>query len=319
METTRKIIGLDIGGTKCAVILADEAGTVIASKRIPTTTCGATLDLLFAEVERLTPGRSTLFGVSCGDPQDSKRGLILSPPNLPGWDNIPITGMLESRFGGKAYLMNDANASALAEWKFGAGRGMQSMVFITCGTGFGAGLILDGRLYEGVSGAAGEIGHVRLEPDGPVGYGKAGSVEGFCSGGGIAQLAQRVLRAEGMASAFGVESIEQVTAKDVGVAADAGDSMARRILTESGRRLGRALAILVDLLNPERIVLGGVYVRCRAHLEPAMNEELRREGLAHAVNACRIVPAELGESIGDIAAVTVALYRSSIEAPTKRV
>jgi glucokinase len=304
------IIGLDIGGTKCSAILADKTGSIITSTRIPTTTYPITIDRLFKEVEKLNPVGDTLFGVSCGDPQDAKKGVILSPPNLPGWDHVPITGMLEKRFGGKAYLMNDANAGALAEWRFGAGRGAESMVFITCGTGFGAGLILDNHLYEGASGAAGEIGHVRLEPDGPVGYGKAGSVEGFCSGGGIAQLARTIIRAEGLSSAFGIGQIDQITTRDVGVAADAGDPLAVRILSESGRYLGRALAVLVDILNPQRIVLGSVFVRCRKHLEPSMNEALRREGLAHAVNACQIVPAELGESIGDIAAVTVALYRA---------
>ncbi|MEI8123374.1 MAG: ROK family protein [bacterium] len=310
MANNNQIIGLDIGGTKCAVILANQTGSIISSTRIPTTTYPHTIESLFSEVEKFKPSCDTLFGVSCGDPQDSRRGIILSPPNLPGWDNVPITAMLEKRFGGKAYLMNDANAGALAEWRFGAGRGAESMVFITCGTGFGAGLILDNRLYEGATGAAGEIGHVRLEPDGPVGYGKAGSVEGFCSGGGIALLAQKIIRAEGLTSAFGGKPVDQITARDAGIAADAGDPLAIRIFSESGRYLGRALAVLVDILNPQRIILGSVFVRCRKHLEPSMHEALRKEGLAHAVNACRIVPAELGESIGDIAAVTVALYRA---------
>jgi len=310
MASSNQVIGLDIGGTKCAVILADSTGSIISSTRIPTTTYPETIAQLFREVEKFNPSGGTLFGVSCGDPQDAKRGVILSPPNLPGWDNVQITSMLEKQFGGKAYLMNDANAGALAEWRFGAGRGSENMVFITCGTGFGAGLILNNRLYEGTSGAAGEIGHVRLEPDGPIGYGKAGSVEGFCSGGGIAQLARRIIGAEGLTSAFGAKPVDQITAREVGVAADAGDPLAVKILSESGRYLGRALAVLVDILNPQRIVLGSVFVRCRRHLEPSMNETLRREGLAHAVSACQIVPAELGESIGDIAAVTVALYRA---------
>jgi len=182
--TQRAVIGLDIGGTKCGVIRADEQGRISEVRQFPTGTCRETLERMFAEIAKLQPGKLPLFGVSCGDPQDAKRGIILGPPNLPGWDHVPIKAMLEERFGGEAHLMNDANAGALAEWRFGAGRGTRSMVFITCGTGFGAGMVLDGRLYEGASGAAGEIGHVRLEPDGPVGYGKAGSAEGFCSGAG---------------------------------------------------------------------------------------------------------------------------------------
>jgi len=312
--TQRTVIGLDIGGTKCGVIRADEQGRISEVRQFPTTTCRETLERMFAEIAKLQPGKSPLFGVSCGDPQDAKRGIILGPPNLPGWEHVPIKAMLEERFGGEAHLMNDANAGALAEWRFGAGRGTRSMVFITCGTGFGAGLVLDGRLYEGASGAAGEIGHVRLEPGGPVGYGKAGSVEGFCSGGGIAQLAQTAARryfAERGTVPFGAGSIEKIATRDVGAAAERGDALAREVLTQSGRCLGRALAILVDILNPERIALGSVYVRCRAFLEPAMRETLAQEALPHALRACEVVPAELGENIGNVAAVTVALYRSN--------
>ena len=180
------IIGLDIGGTKCALSVPAGPDGVREVVRFATTDVRGTLDRLFAEVAALAPSRDTVFGVSCGGPLDSARGLILSPPNLPGWDRIAICSLLTERFGGRAFLMNDANACALAEWQFGAGRGCQSMMFLTMGTGMGSGLILDGRLYEGVSGNAGEVGHMRMAADGPVGYGKAGSFEGFCSGGGIA-------------------------------------------------------------------------------------------------------------------------------------
>jgi glucokinase len=185
------LIGVDIGGTKCALSVPDGAEEVREVGRFPTTDVQGTLDRIFSEISSLAPGSAPVFGVSCGGPLDAKRGLILSPPNLPGWDRIAICDELTKRFGGRAFLMNDANACALAEWQFGAGRGCQSMIFLTMGTGMGAGLILDGRLYEGVSGNAGEVGHMRLAPEGPVGFGKAGSFEGFCSGGGIAQLARK--------------------------------------------------------------------------------------------------------------------------------
>src|SRR6185312_2481782 len=185
------IIGLDIGGTKCAVSVPDGADRVREVARFATTDVRGTLDRFYVEIAKLKPGRGTVFGVSCGGPLDSKQGLILSPPNLPGWDRIAICALLTEKFGGRAFLMNDANACALAEWQFGAGRGCQSMMFLTMGTGMGAGLILDGHLYEGITGNAGEVGHMRLAPDGPVGFGKAGSFEGFCSGGGIAQIARQ--------------------------------------------------------------------------------------------------------------------------------
>jgi glucokinase len=205
------------------------------------------------------------------------------------------------QFGGDAHLMNDANAGALAEWQFGAGRGARNMIFLTHGTGMGAGLILDGRLYEGTTGDAGEVGHIRLADTGPVGYGKPGSFEGFCSGGGIAQLARGQL-----------PGMDLPTARDVAKAAAEGVHEAVEILAESGRRLGQALALLIDILNPELIVLGSIYCRAGNLLEPAMRKALTREALEGPRNACRIVPASLGERLGTVAAVAVALYRSGL-------
>ena len=306
------IVGLDIGGTKCAVLLASDDGEIVAARRFAASDFSGTIDALYSAIEDLTGDfdEAPVFGVSCGGPLDAREGVILSPPNLPGWDEVDITGELERRFGGRAYLMNDADAGALAEWRWGAARGARTVIFCTHGTGFGAGLILDGRLYEGTCSAAGEIGHVRLAPDGPVGFGKSGSVEGFCSGGGIARLAQMRVRKLGTDPCFATDGIEAITARGVAEAARAGDGTARQIMVESGCHLGRALAILVDLLNPEVIVLGSIYVRAGDLLEGSMMEALQEEALPRSLAACRIVPSELGESIGDRAAVAVALYRT---------
>ena len=192
-------IGYDIGGTKCAVSLGRVEGErmkILDKAQFPTQ--GAPEDVLSQMAdcaEGLLKKRGLSFrdvasaGISCGGPLDSVRGVVLSPPNLPGWDAIPAVEILEKRTGVSTKLQNDANACAVAEWKFGAGRGSRNMVFLTFGTGLGAGLILDGRLYCGASDMAGEVGHIRLAEDGPVGYGKPGSAEGFCSGGGIATAA----------------------------------------------------------------------------------------------------------------------------------
>ena len=295
------IIGIDIGGTKCGVALADCGGRIERTVSFGTGAPQATMDRILEEAAAMSPGPEPLIGISCGGPLDAAKGIIKSPPNLPGWDDVHITEMLEQRIGGRAFLMNDANAGALAEWRFGAGRGARSLVFLTHGTGMGGGLILDGRLYEGASGDAGEIGHVRLAEEGPAGYGKQGSFEGFCSGGGIARLA-----------AGRIPGMPLPSAKDVAMAADRGVAEAIAIMDESGRWLGRALAIVVDVLNPELIVLGSVYTRSGHLLEKAMREELAREALPSALAACRIVPAQLGESTGFAAAVAVALYRSGV-------
>jgi glucokinase len=305
------IIGVDIGGTKCALSVPTGDMGVREVVRFATTDVTGTLERIYAEIGKLAPTGETVFGVSCGGPLDAKRGLILSPPNLPGWDRIAICAELTKRFGGPAYLMNDANACALAEWQFGAGRGCQSMLFLTMGTGMGSGLILDGRLYDGVTGNAGEVGHIRLAADGPIGFGKRGSFEGFCSGGGIAQLARQRVGESTADSLLKTLAADQLTARALGEAATAGDELALAIWREVGGRLGEALALFIDILNPERIVIGSIYQRCEKLIAPSMQAVIDREALPDSARDCRIVPAELGDEIGSCAAVAVARYHLS--------
>mgnify|MGYP000930039235 FL=1 len=253
------------------------------------------------------------IGISCGGPLDGTRGLILSPPNLPGWDEFPVVQLVQDKMGIKAKLQNDADACALAEWKFGAGKGCKNMIFLTFGTGFGAGLILNGELYTGASNMAGEIGHIRVEEFGPVGYGKSGSMEGFCSGGGIARLAQskaleKLQRGERVSFCEGIDQLDQITAKSVAQAADTGDETALEVYEISGRFLGKGLSILIDLLNPERIVIGSIFARSQHLLWPHAEQVIRKETLRYSANACSVVPAALGDNVGDYAALSIALY-----------
>jgi glucokinase len=318
------LVGVDIGGTKTAVVLGRPRNDTleIIDREVFLTEPGVlswrdAISRVIDKARKLlgrhaAAGSVAGIGISCGGPLDSKAGLIQSPPNLPGWADVPITLELERALGSRAYLQNDANACALAEWRFGAGRGTRNMVFLTFGTGMGAGLILDGRLYEGTNGLAGEAGHIRLSPEGPEGYGKNGSFEGYCSGGGIARLARTEAEkslAAGQTVAFcqGREALAGISAEAVGKAAEAGDPLAREIFALSGRFLGRALALIIDLLNPQRIVIGSVYSRCRRFIEPSMKEEIAREALAPAAQVCEVVPAVLGETIGDYACLSAAL------------
>jgi glucokinase len=186
------------------------------------------------------------------------------------------------------------------------------MVFLTFGTGMGAGLILGGALYSGACGMAGEIGHMAMEKSGPVGFGKAGSFEGFCSGGGIARTAKAKaaeMLAEGKAPSFCKSEAELslVTAQKVAECAFAGHTDALEIYESCGYMLGRGLAVLIDLLNPEKIVIGSVYARAKELLAPAMMRALKKEALAEALETCEILPAALGESLGDTAALCVAV------------
>lgn len=302
-------IGIDIGGTKCAVVYGDEEGNIISKERFDTTNVKDTLENIFSAIENL--GAAEAVGISCGGPLDSERGVILSPPNLPGWDEIYIVKMIEEKFGIPCAIENDANACALAEYNFGSGKGCKNMVFFTFGTGLGAGLILDGKLYRGTNGMAGEAGHIRLSDFGPVGYGKAGSFEGFCSGNGIAQIGMtkaREMLQQGKTTAFckSFDELEKITAKKIAECAKEGDELSKEIYRICGRKMGLGLSVIADILNPERIVLGSIYPRCKELLEESIYEVMKEETLSYSFGVCKVVPAKLGEEIGDYAALAVA-------------
>ena len=320
-------LGFDIGGTKCAVILGKGEipqdctdGFIIDKIKFDTIQprgWHAIVEELLSSAETILerngvkPSEVLGCGISCGGPLDSKKGVIMCPPNLPDWDNVPLVEMTEKRLSIKTKLQNDANACALAEWRFGAGKGTNNMIFLTFGTGMGAGLILDGRLYSGTNDMAGEAGHMRLAEDGPLGYGKKGSFEGFCSGGGIANLAKRIVSdklTQGIIPSFcqSESELENITAKSVAQAAFSGDETAVEIYNVCGEYLGRGLAVLIDILNPEAIVIGSIYQRSSALLQQKMQEVIDREALTQAAEVCKILPAVLGDSIGDYAALGVA-------------
>lgn len=314
----KNILGVDIGGTKCAVTYGRCEGSdieIIDKISFATVSCEETIGLLKSGIRRimdrnsLTSENTYSIGISCGGPLDSRRGVIMSPPNLPGWDNVPIVSILSDEFGIPAAIHNDANACALAEWTFGAGKGSRNMAFLTFGTGLGAGLIIDGRLYSGTNDNAGELGHIRMSDFGPVGYGKSGSFEGFCSGGGIRQLAQSLVKERlqmGQTVSWCPDGdVEKINAKVVADAAGQGDPFAREIFDISSRYLGAGLSILIDILNPELIVIGSIYARNEDMMRPVMEKVIAREALPLASEVCKVVPAALGESIGDYAALSV--------------
>lgn len=300
----RTSFGIDIGGTKCALSVgecATDSVKILHREEFPTH--GLSWRQVLDEFARRIVALGRTFnsgGISCGGPLDSRRGVVLSPPNLPGWDEVPIVSYFEDRFHVPVHLQNDANACAYAEWKFGAGRGTRNMVFMTFGTGLGAGLVLDGKLYSGTNDNAGEIGHIRLAPTGPVGYNKEGSAEGFCSGAGMARLA-RIRAAE-----KGVTLPDDFSTKELFRRVDEGDEFCTAVFKESAAHLATILAYTIDILNPEVIVLGGVFMRQQDRFLREVEPILEREALPLARKACRICGAELSENIGDYAALAVA-------------
>lgn len=314
-------IGLDIGGTKCAVVIGNEHFTIQRKIFFETRTSERGWEAILEEFKshinslllEFPQSRLKRIGISCGGPLDSVKGVIYSPPNLPGWDNVPIVKIFEEAYGVPAAIQNDANACALAEWLMGAGKGTRNMIFLTFGTGMGSGLILNGQLYAGTNDLGGEVGHMRLADTGPVGFGKAGSFEGFCSGGGIAQLAKTVVLerlGKNIPVAFcpTPDLADNLDARAVAIAAQQGDETALEIIRISGEYLGRGLAILVDVLNPQCIVIGSIYARNENLFRPHIDRILGLEAIPLAMEVCRIVPAALGDTIGDYAALCVAIY-----------
>lgn len=312
------LLGFDIGGTKCGVCTGkySQGSISIKNKTVLKTRTDISpyemIDEMCRYAEKMT-NEIDAIGISCGGPLDSKKGVILSPPNLKGWDNIKITNYLKKRFSCGVYLQNDANACAVAEWKFGAGKGAKNMIFLTFGTGMGAGLILNGRLYEGTNGLAGEAGHIRLCETGPVGFGKAGSFEGFCSGGGLAQLGKiHALEAfqcgKTVSYCNNANDIDGITAKTIAECAKRGEPDALKIFDICAGKLGMALAFLTDILNPEKIVIGSIYQRCEELLSDKVLKVMKNECIEKSFESVQVVPAALGENIGDYAAIAAACW-----------
>lgn len=309
-------IGLDIGGTKCAAVIGSLGETVEILDKITFPTADKTpsqILSLFSDFieEKRKSYKIEGIGIACGGPLDSKKGIIKKPPSLPLWDGIEIVKYFEDKFAIPTYLKNDADACAVAEWLYGAGKGTQNMIFITFGTGFGSGLILNGKLYSGTNDNAGEIGHVRLRKNGPVGYNKAGSCEGFCSGSGIRRLALleiEKLKKKGQAPDFlqKIGGEDNVTAKVIAEHARLGDKFCKRIYQISGKMLGETLSILIDLFNPEKIVIGGVFMRSNDLLYPYAEKVIKKESLIYSQQVVQVVPAQLSENIGDVSALAVA-------------
>ena len=322
------LIGVDIGGTKCAVTLGCTNGDgvdVLAKQQFDSYREIDPYDALDmideCVVQNLKDTDLSLsdigaVGISCGGPLNSKRGVVLRPPNLIKWDEFYIVKLMEERFSVPTALCNDANACALAEWKFGAGRDCDNMIFLTCGTGMGAGLILDGRLYSGTSDLAGEVGHMRLSKEGPSGFGKCGSFEGWCGGNGIAQLGY-TMALEAVQSGVSVGyftagmTAANISARTIALAAQNGDVTAIEVYRKSGEYMGMALSILIDILNPQKIVIGSVYQRAGHLMAESIRSVISQEAIEDSAAVCEVIPAALGDNIGDIAALTIALEKAN--------
>lgn len=311
-------LALDIGGTKLAAGVVTGDGRVLSRGVIPShategpwSMIDRHLELGRAMVEEAGVDWSSIVGVgiACGGPLDPDSGVILSPPNLPGWDRIPLVDVISDRLGRPAAVENDATAGALAEWWFGAGRsrGIDDLVYLTISTGIGGGLVLDGRLYKGVTGNAGELGHLTVIYDGRrCGCGRRGCLEAYASGTNIAARTREAIAA---GEASSLADMTEFTAKDVAAQATVGDLLARHIWDESMAMLASGVANIVDVFDPALVVLGGGVTRAGDQLLTPVREAGLAQAYGPAARSADVVLAELGEVHDVMSGAVVAFYR----------
>ena len=317
------VVGIDIGGTKLATVVADSTGHILSKVRKPTLAERGpeyALQLLFdmvretVEQANLEQQSISAIGVSCGGPLDTKTGIVYSPPNLPGWDALPLKAQLESEFQIPVTIENDANASALAEFRFGGGRGYDAVLYMTMSTGIGGGIVINGEIYHGANDSAGEVGHQILLPDGPLcGCGKRGCLEALCSGPAIALRAQEAIRkqlANGEASAtrllnFANNSIENVKSEHVLQAARTGDALALQLVDETAYYMGWGIANLVNILNPDIVLLGTIAIAAGDLLLNPIRKTVSELAMTRPAEVVKIAPAQLGDALGDLAAIAL--------------
>jgi glucokinase len=319
------VLALDVGGTKLAAGVVSGDGRVLSMRSIasradegPGAMIERHLELARAVVAESGIDISAIraVGIACGGPLDPVSGVIQAPPNLPGWHDIPLVDIVSEAFGLPTVVDNDATAGAIAEWWFGAGRAgsVQNLVYLTISTGIGGGLILDGRVYRGAALNAGELGHLTVDYRGRrCGCGRLGCLEAYASGSSIASRAREALDAGEPSS---LADLPVVRAEDVANAAVAGDPLAGRIWDETMEMLGSAMANILDVFNPELIVLGGGVTRARAQLLEPVRTIALRDAMPPAARTGDVVLSELGAALGVVSAAAVAFDRLPVERGT---
>jgi glucokinase len=313
MDSEQLVIGIDLGGTKIATALVNDTGTILSydyretlGEKGPEAVVARMADAARAVMAEAA------VGIGSPGPLDIEAGVVLDTPNLPGWEYVPLTQPIEEALGIKTFLENDANAAALGEHRFGAGRGTQHMIYVTVSTGIGGGLILDGKLYHGFNGMAGEIGHVTILPGGPLcGCGNRGHLEAVSAGPAIARQArERVARgAPTLIVNLAEGDPARITARLVAEAASQGDAVAQEILAEAMEYLGIAMANYVNIFNPRVIVIGGGLSNIGDALFEPVRRIIKERAFPVPAQSVRVVPAELGDKVGVLGAAAVALAR----------
>lgn len=302
-------IAVDIGGTQLRAALYPEGQQkAVSQKRIPTQTKDQSpVDRLLELIKNVMPsqGKVKAIGMAAPGPINPKTGILYAAPNIPGWVNLPLAQIVQDRFKVPTLLGNDANLAAMGEWKFGAGRGYQHLLYMTVSTGIGGGVIEEGKLLLGYKGLAAEIGHITVDPNGPMcGCGQRGHLEALASGTAIARYVSEQL-ASGVPSSMA--ELPAVTARDVSLAAEQGDPLAREALARAGRYLGRAIADFLHLFNPQIVIIGGGVSRSgRYFLDPLRNSIAEYVISPEYLHGLVVTTASLGDDAGLLGALALA-------------
>lgn len=310
-DNRRTVLGFDVGGTKTACIEGTYDGETLQRVEMATNATepfAETFPAIVAGARRVADAASSAgrtiaaISVSVGGPLRIEEGFLINPPHLPGWHNTPLKAQISEAFPGLPVCVeHDGNAGALAEFHFGVGRGrtdLRHLIFLTFGTGIGAGFIVNGQILRGASDTAGEVGHWRLAEDGPLGFGKRGSWESFASGAGLVELA---------AEMFPAKWTQQTPIRELVEAMLADDAQALQVAAVAGKWMGRGLSLLIDALNPQIIVFGSLGVALGERVLGPARKVIAEEALPQAATACELLPSILGTRIGDVAALMAAL------------
>lgn len=302
-ETGAQYLGINVGGTACSLVVGDANGYFSAREEWKTRSERG-LDPVLAELVARSGSLLSRYpvqgiGVSIGGPLDTAEGRVLGPPNLPGWDDVPLKAILKDAWRLPVAVAHDAAACALAEWRFGSFSKAQSLVYLTCGTGFGAGVVVNGQIHQGAAGRHPEIGHWRVMEDGPVAFGKVGSAEAVCSGPGLSRLAAWMFPQRW--------AVEPPTPENVSSLSGHGDPDARAVMAMHARKTGEVCAKIAELLCPEVILLGSLSRHLGASWTDCVRAAYRSEVLPRIGETVRVLPASLGERLQDLSALVVGL------------
>jgi glucokinase len=312
------VLAIDLGGTKIMAALISHQGQVMA-KEYHLTLAGdgpqSVINRILSAIDHLLRvGNIDLsqlhsISIAAAGAIDFDHGLVTSSPNLPAWHNVPLRDMVNRKYKVRTFLINDASAGALGEHHFGAGRGVNNLVYLTVGTGIGGGIIINGRLYSGPSGSAGEIGHMTIDVNGlRCSCGNIGCLEMLASGTAIAREAiRRISQGEGSSmTQMAGGKIENITAEKICVAARGGDGLASEVISKAATYLGVGMVNLVNIFNPEMIIVGGGVAQMGDLLLEPARRLVKERAFQLSAQAVRIVPAQLGDNAGVLGAAVFA-------------